>query len=327
MYIGHLGVYAPNTDLLCCHSNRLKEGLVEDTLLTAVGVWVYSRAHATVKRAVCCRDKQTIYSFKRYRLTCCWSELNGLHVTDVALAGWLQSLLCWSWSSGSSKGCPTWVGPAEMPWEGIIWSLWPPSPWSTAAVADTVLSLLHLISATRSLIDFPTVFASLSWKRPDSTWQRKGKSMTSRIFLAETMWGKSGCIKKGSLRGREKEQEREGKKFYFKRIRAVGNYYFCRQLGTMLTIGTTGLLQQLTKRQYRTLCAGIQIKSFSLCFKWQIMMDNVAVQDNFSRHNTSVAIFKRDLVPLKWNPEMKKWKREDLSPLTETNNISHVSCQ
>lgn len=36
----------------------------------------------------------------------------------------------------------------------------------------------------------------------------------------------------------------------------MGNYYFCRQLGIMLTIETTGLLQQLKKRQYRTLCAG-----------------------------------------------------------------------
>ena len=33
-----LGVYALDTDLLCCHSNRLQQGLVEDTLLAAVGV-------------------------------------------------------------------------------------------------------------------------------------------------------------------------------------------------------------------------------------------------------------------------------------------------
>lgn len=60
----HLGVYAPDTDLLCCHSNRLKQGLVEDTLLTAVGVRVHSGAHATVKCAVCCRDTQIIHSLK-----------------------------------------------------------------------------------------------------------------------------------------------------------------------------------------------------------------------------------------------------------------------
>lgn len=34
----HLAMYASDTDLLCCHSNRLQLGLVEDTLLTAVGV-------------------------------------------------------------------------------------------------------------------------------------------------------------------------------------------------------------------------------------------------------------------------------------------------
>lgn len=34
----HLAMYASDTDLLCCHSDRLQLGLVEDTLLTAVGV-------------------------------------------------------------------------------------------------------------------------------------------------------------------------------------------------------------------------------------------------------------------------------------------------
>lgn len=52
----HLGVYARDTDLLCCHSNRLQQGLVEDTLLAAVAVGVHSGTHATVKCAVCCRD-------------------------------------------------------------------------------------------------------------------------------------------------------------------------------------------------------------------------------------------------------------------------------
>lgn len=52
----HQGVEAPDTDLLCCHSNRLEQGLVEDTLLAAVGVRVHCGAHATVKCAVCCRD-------------------------------------------------------------------------------------------------------------------------------------------------------------------------------------------------------------------------------------------------------------------------------
>lgn len=64
MYMVHLGIYAPDTDLLCCHSNRLQQGLVEDTLLTAVGVRVHSGANATVKCAVCCRNTQIIHSLK-----------------------------------------------------------------------------------------------------------------------------------------------------------------------------------------------------------------------------------------------------------------------
>lgn len=180
----HLGLCAPDTDLLCCYSNRLQQGLVEDTLLTAVGVWVHGRAHATVKCAVCCKDPQnhafTKKSTDYVHVLLSGQQVNLLHVTEVALVGRLESLLCWSASSssGSCKGCPIWVVPEEMPWDGIIWTLCPPSPWSPTAAADTVLSLLHLISATRSLIDFPTVLASLSWKKPDSTWQRKGKSMT-----------------------------------------------------------------------------------------------------------------------------------------------------
>lgn len=96
------------------------------------------------------------------------------HVTEVALAGRLHSLVCWSASGslGSIKGgCPACVAPAEVPWARVAWALSPASPWFTGVLADTVLSRLHLISATRSRIDFPTILASLSWKNPDSTYR------------------------------------------------------------------------------------------------------------------------------------------------------------
>lgn len=69
----HLGVYAPDTDLLCCYSNRLQQGLVEDTLLTAVGVGVHGGTHATVKCAVCCKDPQTMHLQRNLQimLMCC----------------------------------------------------------------------------------------------------------------------------------------------------------------------------------------------------------------------------------------------------------------
>ena len=43
-----------DTDLLCCHGDGLQQGLVEDTVLAAVGVRIHSGAQAAVKGAVCC---------------------------------------------------------------------------------------------------------------------------------------------------------------------------------------------------------------------------------------------------------------------------------
>ena len=45
-----------HTDLLCNHGDGLLQGLVEDTLLAAVGVRIHSRAQATVEGAVRCGD-------------------------------------------------------------------------------------------------------------------------------------------------------------------------------------------------------------------------------------------------------------------------------
>ena len=95
-----------------------------------------------------------------------------LHVTEVVLVGRLHSRACWSasGSSGSCRGgCFPCVTPLEVAWGGVPWAPGPASVWSTAGPAGTVLSLLHFIKATRSLMDFPTIFASLSWKKPDST--------------------------------------------------------------------------------------------------------------------------------------------------------------
>lgn len=59
----HLCVCAPGTHLLRCHSDGLQQGLVEDTLLTAVGVGVNRGAHTTVHSAVRCKD--TIQTLKK----------------------------------------------------------------------------------------------------------------------------------------------------------------------------------------------------------------------------------------------------------------------
>lgn len=44
----------------------------------------------------------------------------------------------------------------------------------------------------------------------------------------------------------------------------MGNYYFCRQLGIMLTIETTGLLQQFKKDNTEHYVRGYKSKA-SLC--------------------------------------------------------------
>lgn len=92
----HLGVYTPDTDLLCCHSNRLQQGLVEDTLLAAVGVWVHSGAHATVKCAVCCRDtNHALIKKSKIKLICFWVDKNRISYMSLR----------WHWLVGYAACC------------------------------------------------------------------------------------------------------------------------------------------------------------------------------------------------------------------------------
>lgn len=121
------------------------------------------------------------------------------HVTEVALAGRLHSLACWSASGSSRGGCTACVAPAEAPWAGADWAPSPASPMSTVGPANTDLPLLHLISATRSRIDFPTILASLSWKNPDSTY-RGEECRKKSIFRVNV------------LEEEERKQERDGRR-------------------------------------------------------------------------------------------------------------------
>lgn len=95
------------------------------------------------------------------------------HVAEVVLLLSWASWACWSASVSSGSNMP--IGSHTVgteprgTWTCIVWA----TPLCMAEV--TVRSLRHFINATLSRIDLPTIFASLSWNKPDSTWQSEWK--------------------------------------------------------------------------------------------------------------------------------------------------------
>lgn len=108
-------------------------------------------------------------------------------VVDM-VTGTVQMSICGWWccsTSGSSKSvvveapvCATQAPGTHSRFWGAFLAGASPFP------AETVRSLLHLMRATRSRMDLPTIFTSQSRKKPESTYTaQRGKINISFLFF------------------------------------------------------------------------------------------------------------------------------------------------